>query len=227
MKNKIIGVLSIISMMLLLCSCGGNKDTELEKNSYKDIFDLEENSDVDISDTEEIEESKLSIGETLEVSIFDFTITNIQFTQFVESIMNEDFLLPTDHAEKYFYGVDGNKYENHCYPEDGYVLLAFTISLKHTGKKNYTGMLDNIFNLEYGDGYTFDVKEMYIQQNGKWIFIDGNAVNHQSVNFKVLDDTVYTIRGYYEVPEEVKANTDEPLKINITGLGKDASYIIR
>ena len=170
----------------------------------------------------------LSMGETINGTIFDFTLNDVQFTKYVVTSLNSnDFYLPTDSGQEYFYGIDGKKYENPNVAPSGKRLLTFDISLKYTGKQEYDGYFEDVFKLEYGDGYEFDIESMYIYKDGSWIFIDGSAVNHQSLDFETLDDTNYIIRGYFVVPEEVETNTNNSLKIKVNGLGNNKDYIIR
>lgn len=216
-KNIVVTIIIFMVISLLLSACENKSDSE--EKTEKEELDTNKN----ISNTEEeVSVSELSIGDTFETDSFVFTLNNAQFTDYVdkvvdvEKILNEDFLLPTDHAE------------NAICPEEGHILLAYDISLKYTGKTDFDGVLNDKMKLEYGDGYMFDVECMCIQLDGEWVGIDGLVAAFEPIHLNVLDDTAYTIRGYFEVPEEVKTNDSEPLKINVTGLGdKDVSYIIR
>ena len=121
----------------------------------------------------------------------------------------------------------GTRYKNPSVADSGKVLVAFDADLKYKGKSAYSNHLEGIFQLLYGDGYSFNVKSAYILKDGKWIYIDGTSVNHQTISFEVLDSNTYKIRGYFEVPEEVKNNTSEPLKLSINKLGDTGTYKIR
>lgn len=202
MKRRISLGLLFGLVVFCLCGCGSN-----EKNSNKE----------------------LTIGDTLSANIFDFTITDVEFTKYVKTTTSSpDFYLPSESEPEYFYGVDGKKYKNdYGVAESGKVFVAFSFELKYTGKEDYNGYFENIMKLEYSDGYTFDVKMMYLNYNNTWSLVDGEPVNHNRLKLETLDGTTYIGRGYFEVPEEVQNNTNEPVKIQVTGLGPQATYKVR
>lgn len=85
MKNRIIGVLLIITMVFSLCSCGENRDIEVEKNSNKDISDkemLQEQIPKVEEETPEIEEETPEMKEEEESNTVNpFVIDGIYYSE--------------------------------------------------------------------------------------------------------------------------------------------------
>ena len=89
--------------------------------------------------------------------------------------------------------------------------LLFEIKGEYTGSSVYSDYLEN-FELVYGKDYKVTPESVYISiGDSKWIYIDGTAVNNNSISIDPLEKTEFIIRGAFDINSKIETDTSQSL----------------
>ena len=89
--------------------------------------------------------------------------------------------------------------------------LLFEIKGEYTGSSVYSDYLEN-FELVYGKDYKVTPESVYISiGDSKWIYIDGTAVNNNSISIDPLEKTEFIIRGAFDINSRIETDTSQSL----------------
>lgn len=164
----------------------------------------------------------IDLNEMKTTENFEVTLTQVDFAkQLVDgSGALKNILLPTEEKTEYV-------------ASEGKVFLVYTAELNYIGKEEMNASL-GAFELNYADGYNFkDYRVRILRDNGKsgWVKLrntsQSGSVSMEFCKFEPLMDTEYILRGYFEVPEVVATNVEEPLTMTVNILGEKFTYTIR
>ena len=133
-----------------------------------------------------VEENELKLNEPITVDDYEFTITETEFDP------------------QYFDGFDYKAYKS-C--GNGNVHFVVKTTFKNVGKEEIS-IPSSFLTLEYGDGYSFSPSDTY------YFSFDVLSYVSNAWELPALSKAKPCIT-YFEVPEEVQNNTDEPLKLKI------------
>lgn len=186
--KKLVPIILSIAMIFSLCSCGSSEPKADEKPQTAEF-----NSTITVDNFEMTTNSDIVTGKNL----------NGDTDQYEE-------FLTTDLTN---YG-DTVLCKTTRYAKDGFTLAVVTYSLKNIGKNK--SVFDKPINLNYDDGYTYDVEEQYccVGSEGNW---------QEFVSLEISPLTTVECKAYFIVPEEVFSNTDASLKLTIGNI----EYTIR
>lgn len=102
---------------------------------------------------------------------------------------------------------------------EGNVHFVVETTFKNIGKEEIS-VPYTFLELEYGDGYTFSPESTYCYS------FDTNSFVANASTLAVLADAK-PCQTYFEVPEAVQNNEEEPLKLKITVSGTEYIYNVR
>ncbi|MBQ9037291.1 MAG: hypothetical protein IJ115_07550 [Erysipelotrichaceae bacterium] len=201
--KRILVITVALLVILSLVGCGASTNGGKTSNSHK-------------------------IGEKIEANDFSVTVTKAEFTPAVETTLSDpNFYYPNPNEEKSFKGVDGKTYQSTGWASSGKVFLAFEIELIPNVKKDISQMFSQMAKLTYDGQYEFDTHAVYYSKDGfKWVYMDGDSVNHQSLSFEPLNNDPVIIRGVFEVPEEV-GTSDKSLEMVVKYFAPNDIVVIR
>lgn len=240
--KKLLALILAAALALSLVACGGgsgagDNNTPSTGNGETTSTDAPSGSGEDNKQEETSEPQGLKVGDTITNDNFEFTLTSVEFAHELYTFSNEanttcddNFMLPLSETET---NPGGLKIR----AKDGNILLTFTFTYKFIGKSAFSDTFRELGGpcVYYGDGYMFNgndtsapseyaifVKtdddnrtEWYILSHSRGLDVHGAtelpAINS---NYKPLDNTIYTCRGYITVPIEVSENTEESFAIS-------------
>ena len=212
--KKVISLLLAFVLCLSLCACGGGESTDVNN------VPPASNSDNGASDTVEPTEAEqapiYTVGEAIPSEFFPFTVTKTEFSQYVSTKTEEDFL-----SKEYAAGVG-------AYAADaGYQWLFFDIEYTYAGKTSMP-LISSLFKptVTYGE-YTFNTDYFTFNKiDNRWYILayDYSGVDHPlhknlSLNdlykYEPLDGKNYEIRGIIKVPTQAIEDTETPMYLNV------------
>ena len=232
--KKLLTLILAAALALSLVACGGGggagdnntpSDTPSTGNGDTTSADTPSGGGEDSTpdETSKPEEEKLNIenqialNETKTTDNFEVTLTRVEFADSLANIKNgEDYLLPTTEGSTMI-------------ASSGKTFLMFEMELKFIGKEG-GAMVIGGNTVSYGDGYIFSDYEAYVLENGAWELKwreESGAQTSYFITPEPLSDTIYTFRGYYELPIATRDNEDEPIFMMVNVQGNHFTYVIR
>ena len=230
--KKLLALMLAAALALSLVACGGNsgaEDNNKPSGGNGDTTSTDTPSgggedstpptDAETTPPEEEHdiENQIALNDTKTTENFEVTLTRVEFADSLTNIKNsEDYLLPA---------TEGSTMT----ASSGKTFLIFEMELKFIGKEG-GAMAIGGNTVSYGDGYTFSDYEAYVLENGTWELKfreeSGNQTSYY-ITPEPLSDTIYTFRGYYELPIATRDNKDESLLMMVNIQGNHFNYIIR
>ena len=218
-----------LALSLVACGGGGAGDSDTPSGGNGDTTSTDTPSgggedsipptDAETTPSEEEHdiENQIALNDTKTTENFEVTLTRVEFANSLTNIKNsEDYLLPA---------TEGSTMT----ASSGKTFLMFEMELKFIGKEGGSMAIGGN-TVSYGDGYTFSDYEAYVLENGTWELKfreeSGNQTSYY-ITPEPLSDTIYTFRGYYELPIETRDNEDESLLMMVNIQGNHFNYIIR
>lgn len=170
------------------------------------------------SDTPSESAAALQLGDTGSAGDWSFTLTDVEFCDAMADDNNGLYYLrPADEEYK---SAAGHSFYT---AGSGNVYLFFTAELSYKGKE--TAEIGNqsensiSFELQYGDGYSFDATEFAIADSQG---ADGSNLYTFDTAFEPLG-AGRECRGYFEVPLEVQDSEANPLALAVTFMDLDGN----
>jgi len=241
--KKILALMLAAALALSLVACGGgsgagdNNSTNTPNGGNEDTTSTDTPSGGgEDSETEEPSEPKdLKVGDTITNDNFEFTLTSVEFANELYTFSNEDNTTYDDNFMLPLLETETNPGGLKIRAKDGNILLAFTFAYKFIGKSAFSDTFRDVGApcVYYGDGYMFNGNDtsapseyaIFVKtddnRDGWYILSDSRVLDVQGAtkllainpNYKPLDNTTYTCKGYITVPIEVYENTNEPLAL--------------
>lgn len=151
------------------------------------------------------------LNKTVESKNWNITMKNIEFSESYCKVLDYNFLTSNTTYEK-----DGSEFVcSQQLPESGKKFLLFEMYVEYVGKENTERTFEG-FQLNYNDGYKVNAESVYISSDNKnWTYIDGEAINHQTIEVDALENPSFTIRGAFEVNEKIETDEASSLIINM------------
>ncbi|MBR2414140.1 MAG: hypothetical protein IKB13_06530 [Clostridia bacterium] len=213
--KKAISLLLALVLCLSLCACSGGESTSVNTVPPAANTDTEA-SEPPVDPTEAEQAPIYTVAEAIPSEFFPFTITRTEFSQYVSTKTEEDFL-----SKEYAAGVG-------AYAADkGYQWLFYDIEYTYAGKTSMS-LVSSLFRptVTYGE-YTFNSDYFtFIKIDNKWYILDYDysGVNHPlhknlSMNslykYEPLDGKEYEVRGIIKVPTQAVEDTETPMYLNV------------
>ena len=216
--KKLLALMLAAALALSLVACGGDSGAGDNNTPSGGGEDSTPPTDAETTPPEEHDiENQIALNDTKTTENFEVTLTRVEFADSLTNIKNsEDYLLPA---------TEGSTMT----ASSGKTFLMFEIELKFIGKEGGSMAIGGN-TISYGDGYTFSDYEAYVLENGTWELKfreeSGNQTSYY-ITPEPLSDTIYTFRGYYELPIATRDNEDESLLMMVNIQGNHFNYIIR
>lgn len=238
MKKKFLLILTV-SMGLMLSACS-QENIQTETNATEQTKSTQE-------ETKSSDETYLQLNETMTYENWEFTLTNVEFAEELNTDTSDDdkFMLPLAEGENNPAGEDLGEFTVQAH--DDTILLAYEFQCKFIGKTTVDDSFDEMGapHVYYGDGYEFDGR--ISQEYTNFVLPTDDPIWHllgytsEDVYFSYripmpmadgtyepLENALYKVRGYITLPRETYENADEPLSISFRILwGETDKYIVR